>query len=45
MKNIKSNLKIKKMDFELKEEEEKKRKEEERRANIARKNCKYKIII
>ena len=33
------------MDFELKEEEEKKRKEEERRASIARKNCKYKIII
>ena len=33
------------MDFELKEEEEKKRKEEERRANIARKNCKCKIII
>ena len=33
------------MDFELKEEEEKKRKEEERRANIARKNCKYKTII
>jgi hypothetical protein len=45
LKNIISNLKIKKMDFELKEEEAKKRKEEERRANIARKNCKYKIII
>jgi hypothetical protein len=33
------------MDLDLKEEEEKKRREEERRANIARKNCKYKIII
>ena len=31
------------MDLDLKEEEEKKRKEEERRANIARKNCKYYI--
>ena len=33
------------MDLDLKEEEEKKRREEERRANIARKNCKYKTII
>ena len=29
------------MDIELKEKEEEKRKEEERKANIARKNCKY----
>ena len=33
------------MDIELKEKEEEKRKEEERRANIARKNCKYKILF
>ncbi len=32
-------------EIELKEKEEEKRKAEEKRANIARKNCKYKIFI
>ena len=32
-------------EIELKEKEEEKRKEEEHRANIARKNCKYKTFI
>ena len=33
------------MDIELKEKEEEKRKLEEKRARIARRNCKFEIII